>query len=158
MTLLTRKLDYALLILWYLNHRGRRTSARDIAAHFGISPAFVANILKELGHKGFVASHRGIAGGYLLNRGAAEMSLAQLMDALDDSFHLAECTNEPEAHLCSLESVCPVRGVIGEVHRRIHEVLRNVTLAELFGRPAQGYTQLGLSLGIPQGIALSDLD
>src|SRR5947207_3260209 len=133
MALLTRKVDYAIVVLSYLHHKPEGGCAREIAARFGLSRAFVANILKLLCHKGFVTSHRGVKGGYVLERLAEEVNLAELMEALDDSFHLAECTKENTEHLCSLTHVCPVRGAIGEVHRRIRELLRNVTLAEVFG-------------------------
>ena len=63
MTLLSRKTDYALLILWYLHGHPTGGCARTIAEHFGLSRAFVANILKELCQKGFVGSHRGVNGG-----------------------------------------------------------------------------------------------
>jgi Rrf2 family protein len=145
MTLLNRKVDYALLILSYLHHHADGGSAREIAARFELSRAFVANILKLLCHKGFVTSHRGVKGGYVLERPADEVNLAELMEALDDSFHLAECNKEGPLSLCSLMHLCPVRGAIGEVHRRIREILRTVTLAEVFG-PADGFTQVGLNL------------
>src|SRR5436853_6199358 len=112
MTLLNRKVDYALLILSYLYRNSEGGCAREIAARFELSRAFVANILKLLCHKGFVTSHRGVKGGYVLERSAEEVSLAELMDALDDSFHLAECTKEDTTHLCSVKHLCPVRDAI----------------------------------------------
>jgi DNA-binding IscR family transcriptional regulator len=51
-TLLSRKADYALLILSYLYGRPGSGSARAIADQFGLSKPFVANILKELCEKG----------------------------------------------------------------------------------------------------------
>jgi Rrf2 family protein len=157
MTLLNRKVDYALLILSYLYRHAEGGCAREIAAKFELSRAFVANILKLLCHKGFVASHRGVKGGYALQRPADEVNLAELMEALDDSFHLAECNKESSAHNCTLTHVCPVRGAIAEVHRRIREVLRNVTLAEVFGDPCTP-TQIGLNLSPveKQLVALGD--
>ncbi len=132
MTLLPRKVDYALLILWYLHHRPEGACARTIALRFRLSPAFVANILKELCQKQFVASQRGVKGGYRLQRPAAELALADLMEALDDTFQLTECcTPEPDQG-CTVHGICPVKGPVAEVHRRIRELLRNVTLAELF--------------------------
>src|SRR4051795_6752231 len=145
MSLMSRKVDYALLILSYLHERPEGGSAREIAARYALSRAFVANILKVLCHKGFVTSHRGVKGGYALLRPPEQVRLADLMDALDDSFQLAPCTQTRPEHDCSLTSVCPVRGGIAEVHQRIREVLRKVTLAELF-RPtaaALGMTPLG---------------
>jgi len=96
----------------------------------------------------------------VLQRPADEVNLAELMEALDDSFHLAECNKDSSAHLCSLTHVCPVRGAIAEVHRRIREVLRNVTLAEVFGAPSDGFTQVGLHLSSveQQLVALGDMN
>ncbi len=148
MTLLNRKVDYALLILSYLHRRAEGGSAREIAARFEMSRAFAANILKLLCGKGFVTSHRGVKGGYILQRPAEEVTLAELMDALDDSFHLAECNKQtPTEAICSLLHVCPVRNAIGEVHQRIRAVLGKVTLAEIFGQPSgDGTTQFGLTV------------
>jgi Rrf2 family transcriptional regulator, cysteine metabolism repressor len=147
MTLLNRKVDYALLILSYLFRQTEGGSAREIAARFDLSRAFVANILKLLCGKGFVTSHRGVKGGYVLERPAEEITLAELMDALDDSFHLAECTKIATGDICSVTHICPVRNAIGEVHRRIREVLGQVTLAEIFRQPrSDGDTQFGLTV------------
>src|SRR5205807_8446173 len=65
MTLLTRKVDYAILVLSYLHHHPEGGCAPEIADGYSLSRAFVANILKELCHKGFVTSHRGVKGGYV---------------------------------------------------------------------------------------------
>jgi Rrf2 family protein len=132
MPLLNRKVDYALLILCFLHHKAEGGCAREIAQRFGISRPFVANILKDLCQQGYVHSHRGVKGGYLLVAQMATRTLADLIDALDDTVQLAECnTDEPEA-CCSLAAQCPIRVPIGEVHRRIREVLESVTLADLF--------------------------
>jgi DNA-binding IscR family transcriptional regulator len=94
MALLNRKVDYALLILSYLHHTPEGGCARALAGRFGLSRAFVANILKALCRKGFVASHRGVKGGYLLRPEAGGRTLAELMDSLGDPFSLAECNRE----------------------------------------------------------------
>lgn len=133
MALMSRKVDYALLILSYLHRNPSGRCARETAEHFGLSRAFVANILKELCQKRFVTSYRGARGGYTLNRPVDQVSLAELMEALDDTFHLTECTREPIGDGCCFVDVCPVHDPIAEVHRRVAEVLRKVTLAELFG-------------------------
>src|SRR5438094_10560294 len=124
MTLMSRKVDYALLILAYLDRKTEGGCAREIADRYGLSKGFVANILKELCRQGFVASHRGVKGGYVLRRPAEDVSLAELMDALDETFHLAECTQSPADGQCSLLPVCPVKGPVAEVHSRIRDVLR----------------------------------
>lgn len=131
MALMSRKVDYALLILAQLHHKPEGACAREIADGYGLSRSFVANILKEICHRGFVVSHRGVKGGYVLQRPATAIHLADLMEALDDPFHLAECNRTPAECGCSLAEVCPVRGPIAAVHQRIRDLLGSVTLADL---------------------------
>src|SRR5438270_13944322 len=123
MALLTRKVDYAILVLNYLHRHAEGGCAREIADRFRLSRAFVANILKTLCQKGFVASHRGVKGGYLLRAEAAGRTLADLMDALGDTFYLAECNRATPNECCSLFDACPVKGPVAEVHRRVRALL-----------------------------------
>lgn len=133
MPLLSRKVDYGLLILSYLHRRPEGGSAREIAAKFELSRSFVANILKLLCHKGFVDSHRGVKGGYVLRRASNAITLSELMDALDDPFKLTECTRPDPEHPCDQVHCCPVRHSIAELHGRLVDMLGKVTLADLFG-------------------------
>lgn len=137
MTLLSRKADYALLILSFLHRKPLGGNARAIAQQFGLSRAFVANILKELCQKGYVTSHRGVKGGYVLSRDPHTVTLAELLETVEEGFRLAVCNPAHHAgpDACTLESVCTVKGPMAEVHRRLLGVLRGVTLAELFHPP-----------------------
>jgi Rrf2 family cysteine metabolism transcriptional repressor len=150
-TLLSRKADYALLILSYLHQKQQGGTARAIAEKFGISHAFVANILKELCQDGFVQSHRGVKGGYALARKASSITLAELLESVEDGLRLTMCNSgaHEEHENCSLMGVCTLQGPISEVHHRLLEVLRGVTLAELFdpsGRIPQPSALLALPL------------
>jgi Rrf2 family protein len=150
MPLLSRKVDYALLILSYLHHRPEGGSAREVAERFALSRPFTANILKLLCRKGFVRSQRGVRGGYLLGRPAEAICLCDLVDALDGPVHLALCNQVAGGGDCDLAGVCPVRSAVAEVDRRLREVLSGVTLAELFGAPDAGcgHTEFGLEVGL----------
>lgn len=133
MNLLTRKVDYAILVLSHLHEQAGGACAREIAQRFGLSRAFVANILKELCAKGFVVSHRGVKGGYEIARPADDVTLVEFIDALENQpMRLAACTHSAGDDGCSLAPTCPIRGPIAAVHDRIHAVLRDVTLADLF--------------------------
>ena len=152
MTLLSRKADYALLILSYLHQNAGGGNARTVADKFGLSPSFVANILKELAQHGFVAGHRGVKGGYALARPADTITLAELLEAIESGFRLTMCNPSlPEQHheQCSLAGACTLKGPLTVVHHRLLEVLRAVTLAELFdpnGSLSQPSALLSLSL------------
>mgnify|MGYP005863995987 CR=1 FL=1 len=146
MTLLSRKADYALLILSYLHRHPDGCNAREVAERFGLSRPFVANILKELCHKGYVRSHRGVKGGYALHPNAGTARLATLLEDIDEGFRLTLCNREASpSDCCSLEHICPVKASLAEIHQRIMEVLRGVTLYEIFPR-AENPATASLSL------------
>jgi Rrf2 family cysteine metabolism transcriptional repressor len=141
-TLLSRKADYALLILSYLYQNKSGGTARAIAEQFDLSKPFVANILKELCQKEFVTSHRGVKGGYALARDANTVSLAELLEAVEEGFRLAVCNHTTKAvaeaaDACSHAGACTVKGPMAEVHQRLVGVLRGVTLVELFDPKAR---------------------
>ncbi|MBA4067125.1 MAG: Rrf2 family transcriptional regulator [Isosphaera sp.] len=154
MTLLSRKADYALLILSYLHRKPVGGTARAIAEASGLSRPFVANILKELGHHGFVQSHRGVKGGYVLARPADTVTLAELLESVEDGFRLTVCNTgsgratDAGHENCSHAGACTLKGSIAEVHRRLLAVLRSITLAELFD-PAGGLSQPAALLTLP---------
>ncbi|MBI3823423.1 MAG: Rrf2 family transcriptional regulator, partial [Planctomycetes bacterium] len=119
----------------------------EIAARFGISRPFVANILKDLGHQGYVESRRGVKGGYVLRGSTGERTLADLIDALDDTVQVAECNTENPEACCSLTAHCPIRVPITDVHNKIRAVLESVLLVDLFRQstPIDHSLQLDLS-------------
>jgi len=137
MTLLNRKTDYTLLILTHLHRHPSGENARSIADRYELSRPFTANILKELCRKGLVSSSRGVKGGYSLNASTNAMNLAELMQSVDDEFELTVCSGSQDPTVdheeCNLADVCPVRSPLNEVHRRVLDVFRSVTLNELFG-------------------------
>ncbi len=137
---MSRKADYALLILSYLYQHKTGGTARAIAEQFDLSRPFVANILKELCNKELVTSHRGVKGGYALARDAASISLAELLEAVEEGFRLTVCSNgpeEPAEDACSHSNTCTVKGPMAEVHARLMGVLRGVPLTELFDPKAK---------------------
>ncbi len=154
MAMMSRKTDYSLLILLHLHQRPEGGCAREIADRFHLSRAFVANILKELCQKGFVTSHRGVKGGYVLSRAASEITLAEIIEALDDVFRFAECNQPSIDDGCSLVHLCPLRDPVAEIHQRIREVLNTLTLADVFKTRPEAAGDL-LPLSLPEPCAVS---
>jgi Rrf2 family transcriptional regulator, cysteine metabolism repressor len=134
-TLLSKKTDYALLILAHLHQNPGGVSAREISDRYSLSKAFLANISKESCQKGYLVSHRGVKGGYQLRRSASEMNLAEIFEALEDGLALTACNNHPghqHEGECSVINMCPIRGPINELYRRVSDMLREVRLSDLF--------------------------
>jgi Rrf2 family transcriptional regulator, cysteine metabolism repressor len=134
MILLSRKTDYALLILAYLHTHAEGGSAREISERYELSRGFVANILKELCQKGYVQSHRGVKGGYGLTKTLDQIPVSELFQSMEDGFQLAACTGAFETQgekVCSVSHHCPVKGPMAELHHRLVEMLRSVSVADL---------------------------
>ena len=93
---LTRKSDYALVALSYLGQQhalAQETpvSARRIADQFGLPLPLLMNILKALSHAGLVTSTRGPQGGYVLSQSPEEISILDVVNAIEGPVRVALC-------------------------------------------------------------------
>src|SRR6267142_151557 len=82
---LSKKADYALIAMKHLALRGDRgsSSAREIAELYDIPIELMAKVLQRLVRRGLLASHQGTRGGYQLARAAVEISVADVIQAID---------------------------------------------------------------------------
>lgn len=133
MLTLTRKTEYALIAVSHLARVGQKVvSARDIAEEHSVPLPLLMNVLKRLNRTGYVTSVRGARGGYILAMRPAEISLADLIAAVEGPVHLTRCTNPAKTRrTCDLTPTCPVRGSLVKVHERLTEFLSEVTIADL---------------------------
>jgi Rrf2 family protein len=131
MILISRKVDYAILALVHLMRSKEGFSAREVASQYNLSRPFLANILKELCHHGFIESQRGIHGGYRLVRKPSQLTMDEIISALDGPFQLMSCARSEGDDACGLAESCPVKGPLRVVHDRIAAVLLSTTLEDL---------------------------
>lgn len=137
MILISRKVDYAILILCDLARENHAASARGLAEKYTLSRPFIANILKDLCKDGLVASERGAKGGYRLARTPDQISLASIITTLEGPFRLMSCAGGDQAPAadCSLFQVCPTKSPLQAVHQKLLATLEQVTLSELAACP-----------------------
>ena len=142
---ISKKADYAVLLmarLALLRTDGISTgevvpaSAHEIADRVGLSQPVVANLLKTLTRAGLLDSVRGVSGGYLLARPPAQISLAQILEAIEGPLRLVECAHElpsPNATEmeCSLSDHCLSRSAMRVVHDRVARLMGEIRLPEL---------------------------
>ena len=135
MLALTKKTDYALIAMAVMSNRQADViSAREIAAMTKVPQAILTNILKMLSTAGLVTSVRGANGGYALARPVANISLRELITAIEGPIQFVQCALEPAESRrspCELESSCPVRSPALRVHDRLDSFLANVSLEEI---------------------------
>jgi len=144
---LSKITDYGIVLLAHLaaqeqNAAGRSAegsthNARELAAEVGLPVPVVSKILKSLARADVLESQRGAKGGYSLARDPAELSVAEMIAALDGPLALTECTIGPAA--CVHEHSCAVRSPWQVINQVVQYALAGVTLADLVnpGFPAQ---------------------
>src|SRR5262249_30183936 len=93
-------------------------------------------------HAGVLVSHRGTNGGYSLARDAAEISVAQVISALEGPIAVTECGTEVPGQ-CGLESLCPLRSSWQNINRAIRGALEGLSLSDMI-RPTPPNTSNAL--------------
>lgn len=109
---------------------GRPMSAAQVSALTGIPAPTVAKLMGQLGRSGLLASQRGVAGGFSLARDAREISLADIVEAIDGPIALTHC-GQAGTDCCGLASTCQVKPHWAPVNRAVRDALSGVSLAEL---------------------------
>lgn len=138
---LSKKSDYALIAMRHLalDEKTRApkasASARELAERFDIPVELLAKVLQKLARAGLLVSHQGIRGGYVLARPAHQISVADIIVAIDGPLNVTACSDEDQT--CDQYSKCNVRDPLWRLKDRIVSTLTSCTLAELTMDPPQ---------------------
>ena len=127
--LFTKASDYAVRILCYLANMGEVVCRTHLIAEgTGIPESFLAKILGQLSRAGFVRSHRGAHGGFQLALNGREISMLDVVEAVDGPVAVNLCQGrEP----CEYQSRCPIESAWNEVEHALRNSLRAHTIGEL---------------------------
>jgi len=129
---ISKMTDYATVILARLALAPQRQfTAAQLADQTHLAQPTVSKVLKLLLRRGLLHSTRGLHGGYRLARPAAEITAAQILDALEGPVALIECARH--VHHCSIESTCGVGRAWQRVSVALRRVLEEITLVDLAG-------------------------
>ena len=118
----------------------------EIAEHDGLPLAYLEHLVARLRKAGLVDSRRGSRGGYLLARSPTEITMAEVVEALEGSIAPIECISQSAdgSIVCSRESghpdkpghVCPTKLLWTRVRFSIVRTLQETTLADLLLGPS----------------------
>lgn len=128
---ITKATDYGILLLSHFARRSEEAvlNAKDLSAMTHIPLPMVTKILKTLAHAQLLDSHRGSRGGYVLKRRPQDISLTQVIHAIEGPVSLTECAEGPG--VCSLETMCPVQSNWMRINQAIQHALSGITLAQI---------------------------
>src|SRR4051812_42110354 len=129
---LSKKADYALIAMKHLALRGDRgsSSAREIAGLYDIPIELMAKVLQRLVRRGLLVSQQGTRGGYQLSRAPLQVTVADVIQAIEGPVTVTACSTE-EGGQCEQFSKCNVRDPLYRVRERILAALGECTIAEL---------------------------
>ena len=126
----TKLTDYASVVLTVLaSDPAAVLSASELAERAGLEVPTVAKLLKPLAQAGLVEGFRGANGGYKLARDAADISLVEIVEAMEGPLGMTECS--VHAGQCGIEDSCGVRANWRRINDVVADALRKVTLAEM---------------------------
>jgi Rrf2 family protein len=105
------------------------TLLKDIASRQGISLKYLDHILSSLRKAGLIKNVRGKGGGYSLTRPAAQITLCEIIEAVEGTLAPVECVDNPD--YCKKTSTCSAHDVWVKVRESIEDVLRKTSLQSL---------------------------
>ena len=128
---ITRQADYAVRAVLYLTRLGneQRAATSQVAQEQRIPPSFLAKIISQLSIAGLLHTSRGARGGVTLAREPKDISLLEVIEAIDGPIQLNECVGEDG--VCSFESDCPLRPVWCEAQDELVSRLKNTDFGQL---------------------------
>jgi Rrf2 family protein len=106
-------------------------SAKRIAEEFAIPPELLAKILQRLARERLIVSQNGPRGGYVLARRPIEITVGQVVTALEGPINIVECLDEDSD--CPQMARCNLRRPVQKIQVAISQLLDSMTLAELVG-------------------------
>ena len=122
--------DYGTVVMASMAREPQRVhSAAEVAVRIGLAAPTVSKILKTLARRGLVTSSRGAKGGYRLRCDPAQISVAQIIDAMDGPIGMTECSITPG--MCSQEAACTVRANWQTINHIVLDALQRVTLEQM---------------------------
>ncbi|MBE0670006.1 MAG: Rrf2 family transcriptional regulator [Anaerolineales bacterium] len=127
---ITRQADYAVRAVLHLARNGEaRTATSMIAEEQRIPPSFLAKIVSQLSIAGLLHTSRGARGGVTLARAPKEITLLEVIEAIDGPIQLNECVGDTGT--CAFDADCPLRPVWCDAQEDLVKRLRGTNFADM---------------------------
>lgn len=127
---ITRQADYAIRAVLYISKldHNQRSATSQIAKEQRIPPSFLAKIISQLSIAGLLQTSRGARGGVMLARPSEEITLLEVVEAIDGPIALNECVHDDGA--CSFGDDCPLRPIWCDAQADLVQRLKATNFAQ----------------------------
>jgi len=131
---ITRQADYALRAMLYLSRleTNIRAATSQIADEQQIPPSFLAKIISQLSIAGLISTSRGARGGVSLARPAEEITLLDVVEAIDGPISLNVCSHS--AGVCPFGEDCPIQPIWSDAQIELVNRLKSTTFGQLVSK------------------------
>jgi FeS assembly SUF system regulator len=127
---ISKMTDYAIMVMVELQaSQGDVLNAQALAERSHLELPTVSKVLKLLVKTNLVNSYRGASGGYTLERDAKDISVADIIAAIEGPIAMTECS--VEEGLCAQEEICSLRGNWQRISVAVAKAMQGVSLAEM---------------------------
>lgn len=128
---ITRQADYAVRAVLHLARMepNQRAATSQVAQDQHIPPSFLAKIISQLSIAGLLHTSRGARGGVTLARAPKDITLLEVIEAIDGPIMLNECVAETST--CTFDEECPLRPVWCEAQEELVARLKNTNFQHL---------------------------
>jgi FeS assembly SUF system regulator len=125
--------DYAVVLMTAAARRpaGARLSATELSGETGVPLPTAQKLMGQLAASGLFTSARGVSGGFALARPAAEITLADIVEAVEGPIAMTVCSGHEGPSECALDAHCRVKPHMGVVGNAVRGALGAVSLTEL---------------------------
>lgn len=130
--MISQTAEYALRAMVYLADVGRACITRDIANVTRVPADYLSKVLQALNRADLVRSQRGPHGGFTLSRPAADLTIWEVIQAVDPLPRIRSCPLGLKAHGTNL---CPMHRRLDDAMELVEQAFRKSTLAELLAEP-----------------------
>jgi Rrf2 family protein len=133
---ITRQADYAVRAVLHLAKVGgtERSATSAIAREQNIPPSFLAKIISQLSIAGLLHTSRGARGGVTLARDPKDITLLEVVEAIDGPIQLNECVGDSGA--CMFDKACPIKPVWCDAQEELVRRLKATNFADLLSKAA----------------------
>lgn len=114
------------------NNTSAPTSLKEIARRQNISDKYLEQIVTQLNRAGLVKSIRGAQGGYILTKSPEEITVGDVLNAVEGSLRIVDCVDNKD--YCDKSSSCATSYVWSQINSAISDVIDNITLKDLAKR------------------------
>ena len=131
---ITRQADYAVRAVLHLARMGTRDRAATstVAKEQNIPPSFLAKIISQLSIAGLLHTSRGARGGVTLARDPKDISLLEVVEAIDGPIQLNECVGNEGT--CAFDESSPIKPVWSDAQEELVSRLKSTNFADMIAQ------------------------